>query len=169
MLYFGNRCVPKGPILFGPSGEHIVAGAWTGRYKGLHINLLELTAMRFAVELLIENFAGSGIHVLIDNTTALAHIKRGRSNRFRYNYQIPAINKCLARGRAWIQTVNYIKSAHNPAHQWSRLLWRPHATYPVRLFRRGNLASAAGPWQRGHGEAVQEETDRWSEIKISHA
>jgi hypothetical protein len=149
-----------GAILFGPSGEHIVAGPWTGRYKGLHINLLELTAVRFAVELLIENFIGSGLHVLIDNTTALAHITRGRSNRFRYNHQIHGINKCLARGRAWIQSVNYIKSAHNPADQWSRLLWRPHALYPVRLFRRGNLVSTPGQWQRGHGEAVQEETDQ---------
>ena len=112
-----------GAILYGPDGEHVAAGPWEPAQTTWPINLLELIAVRRALEMFASLLKDDEIALIVDNTTVIAQMTHGRSNRWRYNVQLLAIKQCLLRAKSFISSVNYIKSEKNPADFWSRLLW----------------------------------------------
>ena len=67
----------------GGSGTRVLQGQWSEQQHGLHINVLELLAVRMAVTTLAEELRGQTVLCRIDNMTVVAHINRqgGKSSR----------------------------------------------------------------------------------------
>ena len=92
----------------------VTAGMWSDEEKTKHINILETLAVVRAVNTLDMD---TNIHLHIDNTTALFSIRRGRSNNFHTNNCIKFLQHC---GNILL-SVEYVKSAENPADPFSRI------------------------------------------------
>jgi hypothetical protein len=76
-----------GAILFCPNGEtRIVAGAWAGKCRFLHINVLELRAVHLALSNL--NLCDASLFLFVDNTTAQYALIKTRSKSFQINQEV---------------------------------------------------------------------------------
>jgi hypothetical protein len=53
------------------------AGAWTAAQRKLHINVLELLAVKFALQALASHLRGRTVQVHCDNSTAIAYLRKG--------------------------------------------------------------------------------------------
>jgi hypothetical protein len=110
-----------GAILFCPDGEtRIVAGAWAGKCKLLHINVLELRAVNLALSRL--NLCNSSLFLFVDNTTAQGALIKTRSKSFQINQEVGRIISRLAESNSCFISVEYISTHLNPADFWSRLV-----------------------------------------------
>ena len=68
---------------WGAHSQHLVAsGLWSPLEKALHINILELRAVKRALQSNIDLFQGRSVALLSDNTTALAYLSHGGGNTF---------------------------------------------------------------------------------------
>jgi hypothetical protein len=108
-----------GAIAFEEACHHIVAAAWPRALRREPINFLELKAVRFALQLI--DYANVTIRIVVDNTSAQAQLRKGRSPVYKYNDEVNEIAAILQRKSSVIASVEYIKSEHNPADYWSRL------------------------------------------------
>ena len=73
-------------------GTRVLQGQWSEQQRSLHINVLELLAVRMAVETLAEELRGQTVLCLIDNMTVVAHINRQGGTR---SQKLLAITKKL--------------------------------------------------------------------------
>ena len=72
--------------------DWVIAGRWSRIQHGLHINLLELIAVRKILFNSARIFLqGAAIDIVLDNTTAMYQLIKGRSNLFKQNAQLHAI------------------------------------------------------------------------------
>lgn len=111
-LYTDASLTGYGAIAFHQDHVSIVASTWTSHtLEHASINLLELKAVQFALEWMQLRQC----HVIIDNTTAISWIKKGRARNFLANR---SLQKIL---RHDILSLNYINSESNPADYWSRI------------------------------------------------
>ena len=110
-----------GAILFCPNGDtRIVAGAWAGKCRLLHINVLELRAVHLALSLL--NLCNASLFLFVDNTTAQLALIKTRSKSFSINQEVGRILSRLAELKSFFISVNYVSTHQNPADYWSRLV-----------------------------------------------
>jgi len=108
-----------GIIVFGLDDTRVVGGKWNDEEKKLHINILELATVRIALRFL--RLATDEPEIIIDwfidNTTAIAVYKNGRSRTFALN---SIVDEILQHTWARTRKVEYIKSGDNPADAPSR-------------------------------------------------
>ena len=72
-------------------GSQTVKGLWSPQETKLHINVLELRAIRLGLQHFVNVVKGKVVVVLGDNTTALAYIKKGGGR-----------SRCLFAARLWL-------------------------------------------------------------------
>lgn len=103
------------------STPSILAAPWLGHSsKTPNINVLEIRAVRLAIQ--TGNFPlHSKISLFIDNTSALYSLRKERSASFGINEEIKKILSICQSKSISFESINYIKSADNPADSPSRL------------------------------------------------
>src|SRR5207253_6833498 len=58
-------------------GDQVASGVWSVRQQKLHVNVLELLAIRHGISAFLPLLQGKAVQVRADNTTALAYLKKG--------------------------------------------------------------------------------------------
>ena len=102
----------------------ITAGPWTRSESQKSINFLELLAVKRALLDLQSNFLhDEPVDLIVDNTTCMWWIKKKRANNFDANSLLRSLPRAIC-----IASVNYIKSAENPADEYSRIFGKNFAT-----------------------------------------
>ena len=102
--------------------DWVIAGRWSRIQHGLHINLLELIAVRKILFNSARRFLqGAAIDIVLDNTTAMYQLIKGRSNLFKQNAQLHAIHVLCEVCQITIVNIRYINTSKNPADFWSRV------------------------------------------------
>jgi ribonuclease HI len=108
-----------GAILYTESDDLCVAGSWTPEESELHINLLEIRAVRKALQFL-EIGPGSEIALWVDNTTAMGQMQKSYSRAFAHNCELQKIAEIMDQKHITVVSSQYCKSAVNPADALSR-------------------------------------------------
>ena len=93
--------------------HHTINGRWTEGETKLHINVLELTAIKFAIfSLLSQRIGIKHLRVMIDNSTAISYINRqgGIRSMLCNNVTTEIREFCIKRGV-------YISTAHIPGKE----------------------------------------------------
>ncbi|KAJ8915436.1 hypothetical protein NQ315_003197 [Exocentrus adspersus] len=93
---------------------------WSQKFKGDHINLLELQAIFFGLECFAKGLRNTNILIRTDNTTALSYINRMGSVQF------PKLNSLSRQIWQWCEARNlwvfasYVSSKENQNHKCDR-------------------------------------------------
>jgi hypothetical protein len=139
-----------GITLFKQGKVSFLGAAWPEGTFTENINELEARV----VEIAAEHFGLSQFHLIVDNTTALYSIQKGRSKSYRVNVIIDRLKHLL------IVSVRYIQSHLNISDPWSRLfedLEVPTASLPSSkaVSDRGDNGGA-----RAQGSALEKAPER---------
>lgn len=119
-IYTDASMTGWGAVKLGTGGLSIVAGRWSISESTLHINALELLAVAKAVIEL--NLRDTCLNIRIDNTTALAHIKRrlATPGGFWLSAAKTFVARTLAERGIQVTSAKWIQSADNIADEPSR-------------------------------------------------
>ena len=105
-----------GAIRFANGQVGVAAGRWPPDHLALHINTLELCAAVNALTSLCS--VNEHILLLIDNTTAIAGLNRGRSNNWHSNNCLQLLQRLGFRHHIHVE---YVNTSRNLADAWSRI------------------------------------------------
>ena len=105
-----------GAVLINEYGQCFSVGQKFANAKKLHINVKELLAVSNAAKELNHIIQGRPVRLFIDNTTAIATVKRGYGRSFALN----VAERVLQHVGIAFQSVDYVKSADNPSDAPSR-------------------------------------------------
>jgi hypothetical protein len=108
-----------GAILYSPTGDHTISGSWKEGECDEHINLLELKAVRIAIQNLPFPEL-STITIFVDNTSTEGQLKKTRTSSYAHNRELQKIEEVLSLRKVKIVESKYVKSALNPADPLSR-------------------------------------------------
>jgi hypothetical protein len=119
VLIYGDRAWSRG-------------GPWSDAESKLHINVLELEAIRIGLRLAAAILGPCTVNALVDNTTAISWASRGRSRNYLANEIIKQMGQEAAALGITLASLEYIESARNLADKPSRAtqLRRPRSTTP---------------------------------------
>lgn len=95
----------------------VLGEAWNTEEASRHINVLEATALRKALQRTGPVPRGAGLRVLVDNTTVLGSVRRGASRNDFLNEEVECIRTLI--GGSYV-TLEYVRSGSNPADAPSR-------------------------------------------------
>jgi hypothetical protein len=112
----------------------VVAGPWSPRDMRQHINLLELRAVRRALETIFQSYlADCALDVVVDNTTAMHQLQSYTTPIYAANEELKKIVLACVAVRCSLESIRWIESAKNPADWWSRLNWPTWRHGPIHL------------------------------------
>lgn len=140
-----------GAMVFSDAGEIVLADAWHPRERTQHINVLEMRALRRALECWQTGLI-TKVHIKLDNTVAISTHQRGRSGTYALNAELARTQQVLEEKNLLVLSISYVRSAENPADIWSRITQpdtiskKPHTL--TTTFAPGQLASAT-LWHKG--------------------
>lgn len=110
-----------GAVLFLDRGlPSIFAGSWTPAEARLHINVLELLAVKRLFTHAAATLRNSGVHLLVDNTTALSWLRKRRSSCYLANAISQDIHAAASDLGIRLLSVSWVASASNIADAPSR-------------------------------------------------
>ena len=106
-------------VAFDKDCETIIAAKWTEKQAKIHINILELKAVRF----FCEKYNGQQrvFALRIDNTTAKRQIEKGGSVSYNANEEIKKLQSCLETKGIKLIDIRYVNTKENLADHWSRI------------------------------------------------
>jgi hypothetical protein len=104
----------------------IIAGRWDDFQRTLHINMLELLAVRIAVEAIEDVLplhpSWMRLAIMVDNTSVVGRLRDDRilpSSDFQAHLEVNRIHRISDRFAEY--TISYVRSADNEADYWSRV------------------------------------------------
>jgi hypothetical protein len=103
----------------------VFAGRWSSQEAALHINVLELRAIRIGLRILAQlksDVERIELQLFVDNTTARAWTLKGRAKQWQANELANHVRDHASRNGILIASVDYVRSHQNPADDPSRRL-----------------------------------------------
>lgn len=118
-VFFGAH--ERQEAIVGEAWQAVVAEQWSLSEKQKHINLLEIRAVRRALEKWNMPVGAAIVRLFIDNTSAMYQLQKGSSTSFEHNEEIRKIQLICKDRNITLESVSYVRSEDNHADWWSRI------------------------------------------------